>query len=408
MEQGYTMRHNGLEKQDYFNHSEGATLITGATGLIGSHIAGDLLKRGQHVIVVIRSNGGRKPTERFASLCDFIGLSPSQRSNAAVYEGSLEKHNFGMDDHAYTELCRHTERIIHCAGNTTFSPKDIVTSERDNISGLKNVLTLCRHSESTWFHFISSAYSTGIKTGICEEKLEKTQSFTNIYEEMKYKGEVITLDYCRKHDIRTTIIRPSIVIGNSRDGSTFRFNGMYYPIKALILIRDMFLRNLLSGDGKRARQMSITYRSGTLHIPLRLENDPNGGINVIPIDFVVDSVHAILSHPQNERIYHIAAKQYVPMSQLLEFTGKFFKISGLSTVQTGYFITNKKNPIEALFHSYIEPYLPYMKDKRSFRTKNTDRILSGSGIRCPSFDYELFSLCMNFALTTKWGKTLDI
>ena len=312
-----------------------------------------------------------------------------------------------LDSSTYHELCTEVGCILHCAGNTSFSDKNKSESLRDNIDALQNVLDFCRNSHCQWFHLISTIYSKGDKTGIIEETIDNSGLFTNIYEKMKYQGELITLEYCKQNNIKATIIRPSIVIGSSQTGKTFRFNGLYYPIKALILIRDMFLTNILSGDGKRAQKMSITYENGKVHIPLRFESNPDEGINLLPVDFVAEAINAIIENPHNRKIYNLAAKNYVTISELIEFTGRFFGITGLSTVKSGYFSNNKKNSLERLFDGYIEPYWPYIKDKRKFQTNNTDCVLDSLGITYPTFDYTMYSRCMEYALRTKWGKTLQ-
>ena len=233
------------------------TLITGATGLIGSHITGNLLRKGHRIIVLIRSKGNLNAVQRFNSICDFLNISSLVNSNVRVMEGSLDKFCFGLEKSIYKDICDMTDCIIHCAGNTTFSTKQKAVSERDNITGLENLLEFGRQGKCSWFHLISTVYTAGVKTGICEEKLNKQKMFTNIYEETKCHGENITLKFCHDNDIRTTILRPSIIVGDSHTGRTFRFNGLYYPLKALILVRDMFRDNLNTGQDKYTQQMSI-------------------------------------------------------------------------------------------------------------------------------------------------------
>ncbi|MBN1291442.1 MAG: SDR family oxidoreductase [Candidatus Latescibacteria bacterium] len=402
------MKSDQIKPASRFFQGEKSILITGATGLIGSHIAGYLLKKGHRIVVLIRSKGNLNAVQRFQSLCDFLEISRGLLSNLTIVEGALDKYSFGLSTSTYEKLCDQIDCIIHCAGNTTFSAKQRAESERDNITGLNNVLEFGRHSRCSWFHLMSTVYTAGKKTGMCDEKLDEPGLFTNVYEETKYRGEQKTLDFCRKNGIGFTILRPSIVVGDSHDGRTFRFNGLYYPLKALFLIRNMFRQDLISGDGKRAKRMSISYKNGKIHIPLRLEFNPVEGINLVPIDFVVKAVCSIIQTPQNGGIFHIASKTNVTIAELIEFTHNFFDITGLSTVSTGFFSTYNKTPLECLFDGYIEPYLPYMKDKRSFSTKNTDKVLSLIGITCPVFDYDLFSRCMNYALDNKWGKELQV
>ncbi|MFC1551546.1 SDR family oxidoreductase [Candidatus Latescibacterota bacterium] len=400
------MNNKQTEHTPINDQTKGATFITGATGLIGSHIAGDLLKKGHKIIVLIRSKGSQNAEQRFRSICEFMDLGTSDLSHVRVVEGSLDKRYFGVDRSVYNELCGETGRIIHCAGNTTFSEKMREESERDNITGLNNVHDFARDSKCSWFHLISTIYTAGMKSGICEEEINESRSFTNFYEEIKCRCEKITRKFCRENGMSATIIRPSIVVGNSLNGRTFRFNGLYYPIKALILIRDMFYHDLVAGKGTRANKMSISIKNGKVNLPLRIEHDTKEGVNLIPIDFVVDAVHSIINQPKDGSIYHLAAKKNVTIAELVDHTKNYFTITGLTPVRTDFFSTNNKTPLENLFDKYIEQYLPYMKDRRIFSTKNTDTVINSQGIACPAFDYKLFSRCMKFAIESNWGKSI--
>ncbi|MFC1541729.1 SDR family oxidoreductase [Candidatus Latescibacterota bacterium] len=406
METVLPMNNKQTEHNPITDQTKGTTFITGATGLIGSHLAGEFLKKGRKLIVLIRSKGNLNAEQRFHSICEFMGLGIFDQSQIRIVEGSLDKPYFGVDRSVYNELCSETGQIIHCAGNTTFSESMKTESERDNISGLKNVLDFARDSKCSWFHLISTIYTAAMKSGICEEEINESGIFTNFYEEVKCRGEKLTQKLCCKNGISYTIIRPSIVVGNSLNGRTFRFNGLYYPLKALILLRDMFYDDLSNGKGERANRLSISIKNGKVNLPLRLEYNVDEGINLIPIDFVVNTVHSIIKQPKDGFIYHIAAKNHVSIAELIEYTKKFFNVTGLTPVRTGFFSNENKTPLECLFDKYIEPYLPYMKDSRRFSTKNTDKVINSHGITCPAFDYNLFASCMEFAVKHNWGKNI--
>jgi nucleoside-diphosphate-sugar epimerase len=401
------MLNNTMTKKTLINNPpNGATFITGATGLVGSHLAGELIKKGQNVIILIRSKGTQNAKQRFHSICEFLNLGFINYSNVMIVEGSLDIPSFGLSKSVYSELCKRTARIIHCAGNTTFSERKVDESERDNILGLNNILKFANESNCLWFHLISTIYTAEMKSGICKEELNESESFINFYEETKSRGEKITLNYCHENAICATIIRPSIIVGNSVNGRTLRFNGLYYPIKALILIRDMFYKELYAGKDTKASRISISIKKGKLNLPLRLETNNDEGINLVPIDFVINAIEHIIKQPNNGSIYHIASKKHVTIAQLINYTQKYFNITGIMPVNTGFFFKENKTPLEYLFDKYTESYLPYMRDSRKFSTKNTDAILNLSDINCPVFDYRLFARCMKYAVINNWGKNI--
>ena len=66
------------------------------------------------------------------------------------------------------------------------------------------------------------------------------------------------------------------------------------------------------------------------------------------------------------------------------------------------------NVLEVLFEKYIGAYQPYIEDRRVFEAPRALSILDAAGLRCPPFTYESFERCMSYAVSTGWGKALDL
>ena len=75
--------------------------------------------------------------------------------------------------------------------------------------------------------YVSTAYVAGKRTGVVyEHELVMGQDFKNHYESTKFQAEVWVRE--QLDQVPTTILRPAIVVGDSRTGETEKFDGPYY------------------------------------------------------------------------------------------------------------------------------------------------------------------------------------
>ena len=299
------------------------------------------------------------------------------------------------------------DEIIHCASNTSFSERKRAAVERANIDALGNVLDLAADGRCSFFHYVSTAYAAGRKDGVCKEELADNDSFINVYEETKYRAERIVSEHCGREGIRLSVYRPSIVYGNSKTGRSTRFNAVYYPIRTILFLRDLYDADIRERGGSNAREMGVrACGDGSLHLPIRVEVSENGGVNLIPIDYFVDAFMALMEGCIDGGVFHIVNRKTVRIEDLIEYTNRLFKIDGMEPCRAGAFIGKPKNALEILFDTYLEVYGPYMRDTRTFEDQKAQAILSGKNVACPDFDFEVFSRCMKYAIECGWGTEL--
>src|SRR5215211_2014437 len=94
------------------------------------------------------------------------------------------------------------------------------------------------------------------------------QGFKNHYESTKFQAEVWVRSEADR--VPTTILRPAIVVGDSRTGETQKFDGPYYILRVISL----------------AAQRGLAIPNfGRSEAPF----------NVVPVDFVVGSIAAVAS-----------------------------------------------------------------------------------------------------------------
>lgn len=385
----------------------GRILVTGATGFLGSHIAAALLGQGYRVSVLARPAKGVTARERVARRTAWLGLDDGDAAALEIVETDILAPGGAAAVLDGRGEAGRIDEIVHCASNTAFSERKRAEVEAANIDGLRRVLDLAVRSGSGFFHHVSTAYVAGRRSGVCREEWVEEGPFTNIYEETKARGEIMAREVCRREGIRLNVYRPTIVCGDSRTGRTLRFNALYFPVKAAVFLRDIYLEDIRERGGRKAAGMGLRLTDdGTLFLPLRIEAGDGGGIDLVPVDHCVGAFMAIFEDGLDGGIYHIVNRRPTRIDDLVSFTRRRFRLEGLETCRPDVFAARPRSDLERLYGSYLEPYRPYMADARSFDDARAAAVLEKRGLACPEFDYGVFARCMDYAVETDWGAKL--
>jgi hypothetical protein len=141
---------------------------------------------------------------------------------------------------------------------------------------------------------------------------------------------------------------------------------------------------------------------GTVHLPLSFPG--SGQLNLVPIDFLVKAVSAIMDS-REQGIFHIVNPNFDTIRQLVTNIERHYGISGLEVTEA---VSNDGGPLQAVINSYIDVYYPYFCDKRIFDNRRTREILAPLGIECPALTSDVFKRCMDFALKVNWGAKIRV
>ncbi len=383
-------------------HDHQTCMITGATGFLGSHLMAMLLLKGCRVLVVGRSSDGMPIAERILHLIDWFrikGLSPQVK----VFESNLGKPGLGLGRDAYREIRAARPVVIHCASDTRFSERNRSSSVDTNVRALSGIIGLAGDCASPFFHHISTAYVAGDSSSRPREVPVADHVFSNVYEETKAAAEREVSRQCAGCGIPYTITRPSIVYGDSRSGRSNRFNALYYHVRSLKVIRDIYLADIREHAGTRSQALGIHLgANGTLRLPLRILLENTGRVNLIPVDHFTAVMDRILQRGKPGTIYHITDDDPRSTEELAAYAGRFLNLQGIEVVYGSRASEADLNPPEELFNRLIGPYRPYLSDTRRFDRSNTLEV--ANGIKAPGMTYEVFERCMNYAIGVSWGK----
>lgn len=184
-------------------------LVTGATGLTGSHIALQLLERGGTVRATYRNHKNISKTKSLFSLYGKQHLF----ENIEWVSGDV------CDIPALEAAFIGIEHVYHCAALISFDPNDEEKLRKTNIEGTANVVNLClKHGISKLCHISSAAALGDLKE---QEKFNAT-----ITEETEWNPEKPHSDYAiskfgaemeiwrgQQEGLNVIIVNPGIIIG---------------------------------------------------------------------------------------------------------------------------------------------------------------------------------------------------
>jgi nucleoside-diphosphate-sugar epimerase len=175
-------------------------LLTGATGVVGRALLDRLLG------------------------VDVICLAHQKRLGSpwvSVVQGDVSRPLLGLSAAKFAELARRVDYVVHSAAVTAFNqPEKLI---RDvNVVGTQRVLELAARAGAPVCH-LSTAFAYA-------DQHVSSGHRTHAYEVSKRDAEQAV----RESGLPTVIVRPSIVIGDSIDGSMTQFQGFHFLMDLIV------------------------------------------------------------------------------------------------------------------------------------------------------------------------------
>jgi thioester reductase-like protein len=371
----------------------GQIFMTGGTGLIGSFLVPRLLRAfsDARIVLLVRAASHRGLEEKMRALRDFChreapDIDSSQR--LIGIRGDVTLPNLGLSLRTFDRLVTSTTHIVHGAATIRFD-HPIGEARAVNLYGTERMLAFAERGAARGplrrFLYLGTSSVSGRRGGmIYEEELEKGQQFFNTYEQSKCESERLVRGFMDR--VPVTIVRPSIVIGDSRTGRTTTFNVIYLPLR-------LFHRGLLD----------------------ILPGAPDTLMDLVPVDWVDDVITYLLGHDGAEgKVCHLTAGplRAVTLSALIRTAGEFFdRVTPLPEPRRVTFTTmddfRKKlgggGSGTLTVWKQLETLMPYVTVNRLFDASTTEGLTKGSGITFPRFS-EYAETILGYCVATHWGK----
>ncbi len=355
-------------------------VLTGATGFVGRHLVQELLERYPEARLALLIRAGRDKTAEQRG-AEIAGEQAGGRVD--VYAGDVSLPRCGLDEAAWQRLAGEATRVIHCAATVRFDHA-LDEARAINVEGTRRVLELAEAAPNLkCFAYVGTAYVAGERSGLIREnELDVGQGFRNTYERTKAEAEALVR--ARIKTLPGVILRPSIVVGDSRTGATSSFKMLYWPLK-------IFSRRL--------------WRT--------VPGYPDAVMDIVPVDYVASAV-ARLTFDETAlgETVHLCAgpKASATLDELARRAAEFFGVPGPRYVDPKLFFAavrplllmalwGKKRRVLRDGRAYRE----YFTMRMQFDTANAERLLGHAGIVAPPV-LGYFERLLEYCVASEWGR----
>jgi nucleoside-diphosphate-sugar epimerase len=335
-------------------------LITGATGFVGRVFAAALLEEhpGLHLWALARGKDGLPA----ASRPELVGLATHPRFH--VVEGDVTAPGILTRPGAGSiAMPRELDACFHLAARTDFKESKRRETFEANVDGTRNLLSfLSRLDRPGKLFHVSTAYVAGVRPGevVREELLGPAPRFCNPYEESKFAAEGLVAG----SGLDWTILRPCIIVGDSRTGEAESDKMIYGALKVLWRFRG-FLESRYSPE-------EIAALGPGAYAVLGHEDVEK---NLICVDDLVRLMLAVVaSGPDHRTVFHLVNPRTVSVGELFR---AMVEQLGISCLRLSREIPRALTEAEQALRHGIEVYEPYIFSQEPVFDTHRSRALLG-------------------------------
>ena len=273
--------------------------------------------------------------------------------------------------------------MIHSAATVRFD-HTLDEARAINVEGTRRLLDFAAGAPRLRsLAYVGTAYVAGERTGLVrEDELAVGQSYRNTYEQTKAEAEALVRS--RLGSLPGVILRPSIIVGDSRTGVTSSFKMMYWPLK-------IYSRRL--------------WRT--------VPGFPDAVLDIVPVDFVAAAVARLtFDEAALGSTVHLCAGPHgsATIQQIARRAADYFQVREPRYVDPKLFFA----AIRPLLHLTLwgrkrrvlvdgAAYRDYFTMRMQFDTKNAERLLQPPGV-CPPPVLDYLDRLFHYCVASEWGR----
>jgi thioester reductase-like protein len=331
------------------------SLVTGFPAFTAKRVAERLLQTNERERVILLAR------DKFTTAAhDFVQTLPDPE-RVRIVTGDVCDMDLGLAGGEYKALAEEVTAIHHTAAIYYLGAKRELV-ERVNVEGTRTVLELAADVKRLrrFVHW-STAQVSGARSGvILEEELDTGQRFRNVYEETKFRSERMVRDAARR--LPVTIVRPGVIVGDSKTGQIDKFDGPYYLLVLIV--------------------------QSPLDVHLPLPGRGRSPLNLVPIDFVVDAAVTLARDPRAEGgTFHLTDPNPLAARTVYELVAqRAERKAPRGVIPTGLARALLRAPgIERLARAPLA-FLEAFDHLALYNCRHALALLAEHGVRCPPFD----------------------
>jgi nucleoside-diphosphate-sugar epimerase len=326
--------------------------MTGATGFLGKHLLEAMLQDSDdQFYLLVRS------PQAAGGL--FERLPSSAVARIQVLYGDITLPHLGLSSDQLSPLVGIVHEVWHLAASTYLDWAKHTEVAATNVTGTQNVLAVSRwFRRLDHFYLVGTAFACGYTHDLVPETaLPPNLTFRNPYEQSKYYAELLT----RESGLPFTIIRPSLIAGDSRTGDAGGLtSSMLY--RACLALYYALLRTFKS-EASFWRYWASISDNDSLDVDVRLYGHSDASKNLVTINDVVTvclGIRQTVSEPGTT--YNLVNPQTITAGTILTSMTRAFRVAGLRLEPHPSLIdpTGRNNATEKLLFRHMRPYWPYL------------------------------------------------
>lgn len=343
-------------------------LLTGITGILGSHLLAALSS--QHEVYAIVRNIGQR-TEKLSQLALPLGH---------IFDGDLEKEDLGLSNTTVFQLQSiGIDAVVHCASSVKFDLKYWDRTLNINKKGTERIIDLSKRLGVKKLHFISTAYAPYQR---------------NPYELSKKAAEELVIS----SGLSYSIYRLGVVVGERQGCAINDFNGFYaYAMVPYFISRSLAAEK----DGPCNTELPITICCSF-----------TSTINMVPVDWVVSQLAMLIGLGTFGEVYHITHPDPPSSLWVLKTMLDHFRVKGIVYTDSknngrAKERSGRMEHFQKLFDKQTEVFTPYLAGEGPFDVSSVMTRL-GSDYQAPGMvTREWLQGLLDYAIKHNFGRRQD-